>query len=167
MNSPLLEVDAVGKNYTSVRAVDDVSFRRPSRRDLRLPRAERRRQDDHHPHVDRAHPAGSRHDPLQLARRRDTPVQEQIGYLPEERGLYPKMPIMRTLVFLAGLRGMPAAAAAEAASVWLKRLGLGDRQHDKLNTLSKGNQQKVQFISAILHKPKFVILDEPFTDSIR
>jgi ABC-2 type transport system ATP-binding protein len=58
---------------------------------------------------------------------------------------------------------MPAAAAADAASVWLKRLGLGGRQHDKLNTLSKGNQQKVQFISAILHKPKFVILDEPFT----
>ncbi|HSF23015.1 MAG TPA: ATP-binding cassette domain-containing protein [Blastocatellia bacterium] len=87
----------------------------------------------------------------------------QVGYLPEERGLYKEIPIVRTLTYLGTLRGMRRKAAAAAATAWIERFGLKDRATDKLETLSKGNQQKVQFIAAILHQPSLVILDEPFS----
>lgn len=86
-----------------------------------------------------------------------------IGYLPEERGLYPDLPVLRTLVYMASIRGMKPSEAKKAAMEWLERLGLEKRINEKLQTLSKGNQQKVQFISSILHKPLFAILDEPFS----
>lgn len=91
------------------------------------------------------------------------PQPEQIGYLPEERGLYPDLPVIRSLVYLATIRGMNPALARETALEWLEKLGLASRAHDKLQTLSKGNQQKIQFVSAILHRPSFVIFDEPFS----
>jgi ABC-type Na+ transport system ATPase subunit NatA len=87
----------------------------------------------------------------------------QVGYLPEERGLYKEIPILRTLTYLGTLRGMRRKAAAAAAQRWIERFGLKERATDKLETLSKGNQQKVQFIAAILHQPSLVILDEPFS----
>jgi ABC-2 type transport system ATP-binding protein len=86
-----------------------------------------------------------------------------IGYLPEERGLYKDVPILKTLTYLGLIRGMDKEAARESARTWLKKLDLLDREKDKPDTLSKGNQQKVQFIAAILHNPEFVVLDEPFT----
>jgi ABC-2 type transport system ATP-binding protein len=91
------------------------------------------------------------------------PEAEHIGYLPEERGLYPDIPIIRSLVYLASIRGMEPSVARIAAMEWLERLELADRSKEKLLTLSKGNQQKIQFVSSILHKPTFAILDEPFS----
>jgi ABC-2 type transport system ATP-binding protein len=91
------------------------------------------------------------------------PRPDEIGYLPEDRGLYKEIPILRTLVYFGILRGMERAAATRAAEQWLDRLGLRERAGDKFDALSKGNQQKVQFISAILHKPAFAVLDEPFS----
>jgi ABC-2 type transport system ATP-binding protein len=89
--------------------------------------------------------------------------RSRIGYLPEERGIYQDTPILKTLVYLAALRGMPARQARSSALQWLERFGLTDRATDKVSTLSKGNQQKVQFIAAVIHQPQFAILDEPFS----
>jgi len=91
------------------------------------------------------------------------PQAGQIGYLPEERGLYLDIPILKSLIYLASIRGMDATEAKKAALNWLERLELADRAREKLQVLSKGNQQKIQFIASILHKPAFAILDEPFS----
>ena len=86
-----------------------------------------------------------------------------MGYLPEERGLYTDLPVIRSLVYLASIRGMKPTEAHHAAMEWLEKLELADRAKEKLQNLSKGNQQKVQFIASIIHKPAFAILDEPFS----
>ncbi len=86
-----------------------------------------------------------------------------LGYLPEDRGLYPEVPLIRTLTYMGTIRGMERSAASRAAMKWLERLDLAERAHDKLDSLSKGNQQKVQFIASVLHKPAFAVLDEPFS----
>ncbi len=86
-----------------------------------------------------------------------------LGYLPEDRGLYPDVPLIRTLTYMGTIRGMERRAASRAAMEWLERLDLAGRAQDKLDALSKGNQQKVQFIAAVLHRPAFAILDEPFS----
>jgi ABC-2 type transport system ATP-binding protein len=91
------------------------------------------------------------------------PEAERIGYLPEERGLYLDIPILKSLVYLASIRGMEKGNAKKAALEWLERIGLADRAKEKLQVLSKGNQQKIQFVASILHKPAFAILDEPFS----
>lgn len=90
-------------------------------------------------------------------------TQELIGYLPEERGLYRQMRILEILVFLGALKGLSESEAERRARTWLERLGLADRANNEVNDLSRGMQQKVQFIAAILHRPPLVILDEPFT----
>src|SRR6266571_3526042 len=87
----------------------------------------------------------------------------RIGYLPEERGLYPRMHVIDVLVFLAEAKGVSRRAARIKALEWLERLGLSDWRLRKVSDLSKGMQQKVQFISTILHDPELVILDEPFS----
>ena len=87
----------------------------------------------------------------------------RLGYLPEDRGLYPEVPVIRTLTYMGTIRGMERPAAKRAAMEWLERLDLADRAQDKLDALSKGNQQKVQFIAAVLHRPVFAVLDEPFS----
>ncbi len=86
----------------------------------------------------------------------------RIGYLPEERGLYRKMKVLDLLVFLAETKGMGRQAAKREAQGWLERLGLDGWGLKRIDSLSKGMQQKVQFISTILHRPELVILDEPF-----
>ncbi len=91
------------------------------------------------------------------------PDPAQLGYLPEERGLYPDQKILDTLIYLARLRGIDAQAARERAMNWLDRFGLAGRAIDKVNALSKGNQQKVQFIASVLHEPRLAVLDEPFS----
>jgi ABC-2 type transport system ATP-binding protein len=85
------------------------------------------------------------------------------GYLPEERGLYLKMKVGEELVFLAGLYGIQAREANRRAHEWLGKLGLGDAWNRKVEELSKGNQQKVQVLAAILHEPDLMLLDEPFS----
>jgi ABC-2 type transport system ATP-binding protein len=87
----------------------------------------------------------------------------RIGYLPEERGMYTDVPVLRSVVYFAALRGMPRREAQRAAQRWLERLGIADRSGDEVRNLSKGNQQKVQFISSIVHQPTLAVLDEPFS----
>ena len=89
--------------------------------------------------------------------------QDLIGYLPEERGLYPRMQVRRVLKFLGALKGLSEAEAERRAVQWLERLELGKWADKRINDLSKGMQQKVQFIAAVLHRPPLLILDEPFT----
>jgi len=86
-----------------------------------------------------------------------------IGYLPEERGLYPKKLIIDQLVYFAELKGMSAKDAVRAVDYWLGRLGMSEYRNKRLDTLSKGNQQKIQLITALAHDPDIVILDEPFS----
>lgn len=164
MRPPILEVDSITKDFQNVRAVDSLSFHvhageifallgpngagktttvrmllgivRPDSGSIRygLPGADR----------ERVRPG-------------------DLGYLPEDRGLYKDMPILRTLVYMGVLRGMTHRAAGAASTEWLRKFDLSERANDKLETLSKGNQQKVQFISSILHAPAFAVLDEPFS----
>lgn len=91
------------------------------------------------------------------------PPSENIGYLPEERGLYTDVPIIKSLIYMAAIRGMDPVIAKKAAMEWLEKFELADRAKEKLQVLSKGNQQKIQFIASIIHKPAFAILDEPFS----
>jgi ABC-2 type transport system ATP-binding protein len=90
-------------------------------------------------------------------------LSHMIGYLPEERGLYRKMRVYDVLVFLAETKGVSRRVAKEQAAEWIDRLGLGDWSRTAVNDLSKGMQQKVQFIATVLHQPELLILDEPFS----
>jgi ABC-2 type transport system ATP-binding protein len=90
-------------------------------------------------------------------------AQDLIGYLPEDRGLYPRMKVREVLRFLAALKGVTEPEADRRARQWLERLELGAWTERKIIDLSKGMQQKVQFIAAILHQPRLLILDEPFS----
>lgn len=98
---------------------------------------------------------------------RDANIRDRIGYLPEERGLYRKMQVRRMLRFLAELKGVRGATAERRITEWLERLGLRTAGEDwglaKVDELSRGMQQKVQFIGTLLHDPDLVILDEPFS----
>jgi ABC-2 type transport system ATP-binding protein len=95
-------------------------------------------------------------DPERTRRRR-------VGYLPEERGLYRKMKVLELLVFLAEIRGVARREARQGATRWLERLGLAETADKRAEDLSKGMQQKVQFIATVLHEPDLLILDEPFS----
>jgi len=86
-----------------------------------------------------------------------------IGYLPEERGLYPKKIIIDQLTYFAELKGMSRNDAVKSIDYWLGRLGMTEYRNKKLETLSKGNQQKIQLITALAHDPDIIILDEPFS----
>ena len=90
-------------------------------------------------------------------------LRDKIGYLPEERGLYRKMKIKELLIFMAELKGMKAAAARKKIDYWLERFDLSEWGNKKAEELSRGMQQKVQFIATIIHDPELIILDEPFT----
>jgi|WetSurMetagenome_2_1015567.scaffolds.fasta_scaffold179583_2 ABC-2 type transport system ATP-binding protein len=90
-------------------------------------------------------------------------VRNVIGFLPEERGLYKKSTVMDTILYFAELRGMKRSDARIRASAWLDRFGLNDRSDRKVEELSKGNQQKVQFVATIINDPALVVLDEPFS----
>ncbi|ARK31561.1 ABC transporter ATP-binding protein [Halalkalibacter krulwichiae] len=87
----------------------------------------------------------------------------EIGYLPEERGLYPKMKVSDQVVYLARLRGMKKKEILKELDWWLEKFKVPEYKNKKIEELSKGNQQKIQFIAAVIHKPKLLILDEPFS----
>jgi ABC-2 type transport system ATP-binding protein len=91
------------------------------------------------------------------------PRPGQLGYLPEERGLFREAPVARTVAYFGVLRGMERGAARRAAAEWLARVGLAERAHERPDALSKGNQQKVQLAAALVHRPAVAILDEPFS----
>ncbi|MCO1578295.1 ATP-binding cassette domain-containing protein [Crossiella sp. SN42] len=93
----------------------------------------------------------------------DFETRRHIGYMPEERGLYPKMKVTEQLVYLAELHGMSARAARRAADTWTERLGLGQRKDEEVQKLSLGNQQRVQLAAALVHEPEVLVLDEPFS----
>jgi ABC-2 type transport system ATP-binding protein len=89
---------------------------------------------------------------------------DRIGYMPEERGLYPDMRVLDCLVYLGTLKGMKRSIAKERAAVYLERLELGDQHRTKIKALSRGMTQKVQVIAAVLHQPDLLIIDEPFAN---
>ncbi len=89
--------------------------------------------------------------------------RDRIGYMPEERGLYPRMVVEEQLLFFAELKRVPRKEAAQRLLPWFERLGLMEWRHRKLNELSKGMQQKAQFIATVLHDPDILILDEPLS----
>lgn len=93
----------------------------------------------------------------------DHEFRAKVGYLPEERGLYKKMKVLETILFFAELKGLKGKDATKKAKEYLERFDLTDRINSKLEALSKGNQQKVQFIATIIHDPDFIVLDEPFS----
>ncbi len=89
-------------------------------------------------------------------------VLDRVGYLPEERGVYPKMKVIEALEFFAELKGMKKRDHAPKINEWLARFGMTEVRDKKMNELSKGNQQKIQFLTTVLHAPDLIILDEPF-----
>jgi ABC-2 type transport system ATP-binding protein len=93
----------------------------------------------------------------------DGPARRRFGYIPEERGLYPKMRVLEQLVYLARLHGVSRAAARTRAQEILDALGFADRARDRVENLSLGNQQRVQLAAALVHRPDVLVLDEPFS----
>ena len=93
----------------------------------------------------------------------DAETRRRFGYMPEERGLYPKMRVRDQLEYFARLHGLPATEAGSAAGYWIERLGVADRADDRVEALSLGNQQRVQLAAALVHNPEVLVLDEPFS----
>ena len=164
MEQPHLLVQAIEKTFESVRAVDGLSFevRRGEIFALLGPNGAGKTTTVRmlvgilQPDAGRIRFSDDGRETARL----DAP---RLGYLPEDRGLYPEVPLIKTLTYMGAIRGMDRRAARTAALGWLERLELAERKDEKLDALSKGNQQKVQFIAAVLHKPSFAILDEPFS----
>ena len=93
----------------------------------------------------------------------DQDARRRVGYMPEERGLYPKMKVGEQVAYFARLHGLHAPSATRSAAEWVDRLGLGERRGDPVEKLSLGNQQRVQLAAALVSRPEVLILDEPFS----
>jgi ABC-2 type transport system ATP-binding protein len=98
-----------------------------------------------------------------LGKPADQAARDRIGYMPEERGLYPRMVLEDQLVFMAAIKGVPRKEAQRRLGPWLERLGLSEWRKKKTNELSKGMQQKAQFVATVLHEPDVLIMDEPMS----
>ncbi len=157
-----LEVHNLVKTFGSVRAVDDVSFSVPEgsvfgligRNGAGKTTTIRMMMNIYIPETGEVVLRGSKI---------GQEFRDKVGYLPEERGLYKKMKVMETLLFFAELKGKTGREVERKANEYIKRFQLSDRKNSKIEDLSKGNQQKIQFITTILHDPEFIILDEPFS----
>lgn len=161
-NSPILQIDNVRKAYGDKVAVNDVSFVMPPDAILGLlgPNGAGKTS------LIRMITTITRPDSGQIyfeGEVLDHYHPTQIGYLPEERGLYKKMYVGEQLLYLAQLKGMNKKAAEVQARIWLDKFMLGDYWKKEVEELSKGMQQQVQFIATVLHQPKLLILDEPFS----
>lgn len=158
----VLEVQNLSKSFGSIRAVDDVSFEVPEgsvfgligRNGAGKTTTIRMMMNIYLPDKGEVVLRGTKI---------GQEFRDRVGYLPEERGLYKKMKVMETLMFFAELKGKIGRDVEKKALDYLKRFNLLDRKQSKLEDLSKGNQQKIQFIATILHDPDFLILDEPFS----
>ena len=98
-----------------------------------------------------------------LGRKMDNDMMGRVGYLPEDRGLYPKMKVGELVLFLAEMKGIRGEEAKKRTDYWLDRFDLADWKLKKVEELSKGMQQKIQFVVTVLHEPDLIILDEPFS----
>ena len=98
-----------------------------------------------------------------LNRKMDEEMKERVGYLPEDRGLYPKMKVGELLLFLSEIKGLKGSDARKEIDFWLERFDLSDWKSKKVEELSRGMQQKLQFIVTVIHEPELIILDEPFS----
>ena len=162
MNEPVIRLQGIKKSFASTRAVEDLSFELPrgsicgllgpngagKTTTLRII-------------LDIVGPDSGTVEVF--GRPVDHETRMRIGYLPEERGMYQRMRVAEHLAFFGELKGVRRSEALSQARAWLERLELGDRADDRVETLSKGMQQKVQFIATVLHKPDLLILDEPFS----
>lgn len=159
---PLLEVDRVTKRYAEVTAVDDVSFSAQPGRIFGLlgPNGAGKTSTIRMITYITVPDSGL----IRLGGQVVGPeTQSRMGYLPEERGLYKKLKVGEQLVYLSRLKGMSGVDAERAVRHWLDRFDAADWYDKKVEALSKGMQQKVQFIATMVHKPELVILDEPFS----
>jgi len=162
MNEPVLKVDSVVKRFDSHLAVDAVSFELAPGRILGLlgPNGAGKSTTLRMIMDIFAPDSGSI---LYFGATRRDETNRQIGYLPEERGLYRRMTVLDHLLFLARLKGLEPAASRPRIRDWLERLDLAAWTLHKVEELSKGMQQMVQFVGAVLHEPPLLILDEPFS----
>jgi ABC-2 type transport system ATP-binding protein len=162
VNEPVIRLQGIQKRFASTRAVEDLSFELPrgSICGLLGPNGAGKTTtlriilDIVGPDAGTVEVFG---------RPVDHDSRMRIGYLPEERGMYQRMRVAEHLAFFGELKGVRRSEALSSARSWLERLELGDRADDRVETLSKGMQQKVQFIATVLHKPDLLILDEPFS----
>jgi ABC-2 type transport system ATP-binding protein len=157
-----LEVQGIYKSFGPVRAVQDVSFRVPAGRVCGLLGSNGAGKTTTMRMIMRIFLPDQGEIRWQGAPVTDA-VRQGFGYLPEERGLYPKMQVREQLIYLAQLKGLTEQDAAQRVDLWIDRLGLGEYALRKVEQLSKGNQQKVQFAAAAASRPSLCILDEPFT----
>ena len=156
-----IEVNGISKTYTGKKAVDDVSFTAEAGKALGLlGRNGAGKTTTIRILMNVIRPESGT---VKLDGKPVNYDRVRIGYLPEERGLYAKKELFEQLVYFAQLKGMPRADAGRSVDRWLDRLGLTEYRNKKLETLSKGNQQKVQLITALAHDPQIIILDEPFS----
>src|SRR5512141_989999 len=157
-----IELQAVSKSFGRFRAVDDLSFKVPKGIVFGLlgPNGAGKTTTIRMIMNITAPDSGEIH---VLGRPMDRETQNRIGYLPEERGLYRKMKVLDHLLFLADIRGVDRDSARKRIGEWLDKLELRPWLNKKVDELSKGMQQKVQFIATIVHDPDVLILDEPFS----
>jgi ABC-2 type transport system ATP-binding protein len=162
MSDTLVEVEGVVKRYGDFTAVDAVSFRIPRGSIFGLlgPNGAGKTSAIRMMMRIIMPDEGSIRILGQPLERIDT---NRIGYLPEERGLYKKMKLLDLLVFFGEIKGLSRSGARERAGEWLERMKLGDYADKTAEDLSKGMQQKIQFIATVIHEPELIILDEPFS----
>ena len=157
-------LERVHKSFGTRRAVDDMSFRVPAGTVYGIIGPNGSGKSTTLRMITRIHhPDGGRIRVLGQDASLGDGASDRIGYLPEERGLYRKMPVGELLRFFAALKGVSDGRARVESRLWLERLGIGDCEKRRVEALSKGMAQKVQFIAAVLHRPELLILDEPFS----
>ncbi len=163
-SSPLVAAHGVGKSFGSVRAVDQISFEVQPQQIFSLLGPNGAGKSTLVRMLIGMLPPDEGTFSWRDNGRSNIPLDRSlIGYLPEDRGLYKDQLVAATLEYFAALRGLNRADSRRVAQMWMERLGLTQYAKSKLETLSKGNQQKVQIATAVLHRPAFVVLDEPFS----